>query len=246
MAYLVELTEPHSVGIRGYDDPTAGSGEVVVRTWYSGISAGTELGMYRGTNPYLDEALGRGDRAVLPWRGHLLLPDGRLGLLRGRQVEKVGPACQRSRSMTWSGASGATARTPCCRPNGSPDTGSTPSLDPIVGTFDRVGAVALNAVLASDARIGETVVVFGQGVIGLLATQLLVSQGCQVLAVDTMPARLEGRPGVRRHPAVGLEGDLALTVRERTRRARRGPGDRADRGVYRPAPGDPGAGVDGT
>ena len=66
-----------------------------------------------------------------------------------------------------------------------------PGLDPIVGTFDRVGAVALNAVLASDARIGETVAVFGQGVIGLLATQLLVSQGCQVLAIDTMPARLE-------------------------------------------------------
>ena len=32
---------------------------------------------------------------------------------------------------------------------------------------------------------------FGQGVIGLLATQLLVSQGIDVLAVDTCPARLD-------------------------------------------------------
>ena len=61
----------------------------------------------------------------------------------------------------------------------------------MVGTFDRVGAVALNAVLAADARIAETVVVFGQGVIGLLATQLLISQGSEVLAVDTAPRRLE-------------------------------------------------------
>ena len=50
----------------------------------------------------------------------------------------------------------------------------------MVGTFARVGAVALNAVLASSACVGETVVVFGQGVIGLLTTQLLVSQGVEV------------------------------------------------------------------
>ena len=34
-------------------------------------------------------------------------------------------------------------------------------MDPMVGTFARVGAVALNAVLASGACVGETVVVFG-------------------------------------------------------------------------------------
>jgi 2-desacetyl-2-hydroxyethyl bacteriochlorophyllide A dehydrogenase len=91
-----------------------------------------------------------------------------------------------------------------------------PSLDPIVGTFDRVGAVALNAVLASDARIGEAVAVFGQGVIGLLATQLLVSQGCRVLAVDTMPARLELARSFGAVPLSALEGDLALALREHT------------------------------
>ena len=61
----------------------------------------------------------------------------------------------------------------------------------MVGTFDRVGAVALNAVLAAGAFLGETVVVFGQGVIGLLTTQLLAGQGIEVLAVDTNPDRLE-------------------------------------------------------
>ena len=70
-------------------------------------------------------------------------------------------------------------------------------LDPIVGTFDRVGAVALNAVLATGACVGESVAVFGLGVIGLLATQLLMAQGNDVLAVDTMPHRLELAEAVR-------------------------------------------------
>ena len=83
-------------------------------------------------------------------------------------------------------------------------------LDPIVGTFDRVGAVALNAVLATGACLGERVAVFGQGVIGLLTTQLLVGQGNEVLAVDTMPHRLKlaEQFGATSFPA--QQGDLAL------------------------------------
>ena len=55
MAYLVELTEPRVVGLRDFPTPEPGVGEVRVRTMYSGISAGTELTIYRGTNPYLDK-----------------------------------------------------------------------------------------------------------------------------------------------------------------------------------------------
>jgi threonine dehydrogenase-like Zn-dependent dehydrogenase len=87
-------------------------------------------------------------------------------------------------------------------------------LDPKVGTFDRVGAVAFNAVLAAQACPGETVAVFGQGVIGLLATQVLTSMGCQVLAIDTVPNR---RTLAERWGAIAfdpLAGDLALAVRE--------------------------------
>ena len=55
MAYLVELTAPRQVSVREYAEPTAGPDEVRVRTLYSGISAGTELTQYRGTNPYPDK-----------------------------------------------------------------------------------------------------------------------------------------------------------------------------------------------
>ena len=88
MAYLVELTEPRSVDIREYPRPEPGAGEVLVRTLYSGISAGTELATYRGTNPYLREAVGPGDGSVPARPDHLLLPARRLGLLRGRRRSK--------------------------------------------------------------------------------------------------------------------------------------------------------------
>ena len=58
-------------------------------------------------------------------------------------------------------------------------------LDPVAATFARVGAVALNAVLAADVHLGEIVAVFGQGVLGLLATRLAQLSGARVVAVDT-------------------------------------------------------------
>jgi threonine dehydrogenase-like Zn-dependent dehydrogenase len=54
-----------------------------------------------------------------------------------------------------------------------------------------VGAVALNAVLAADVHLGETVAVFGQGVLGLLTTRLVRLSGGTVVAVDAVPGRLE-------------------------------------------------------
>ena len=49
------------------------AGEVRVRTLYSGITAGTELAMYRGTNPYLAKVGCRGG-AFLPGRPRWTIP----------------------------------------------------------------------------------------------------------------------------------------------------------------------------
>ena len=164
---------------------------MLVRTWYSGISAGTELAIYRGTNPYLDRRWDPEMALFLGGAVHLLLPARRLGLLRSRRGRGGGNRRRgpRTGDVVW-GMWGhrSHAMLPAERLAGH----QVPAgLDPMVGTFDRVGAVALNAVLAAGACLGETVAVFGQGVIGLLTTQLLAGQGIEVLAVDTLPARLE-------------------------------------------------------
>ena len=215
MAYLVELTEPRSVGIRTYDDPAPGPGEVAVRTWYSGISAGTELGMYRGTNPYLDRRWD-GEMAMFFSGGATFsYPLDVWGYSEVGAVEAVGAEVSDlvPGDVVW-GMWGhrSHAILPAERLEGHK---MPPGLNPMVGTFDRVGAVALNAVLAAGAFLGETVVVFGQGVIGLLTTQLLVSQGFEVFAVDRQTNRLTVAERMGAVP-VPADGDVALTVWERT------------------------------
>jgi 2-desacetyl-2-hydroxyethyl bacteriochlorophyllide A dehydrogenase len=215
MAYLVELTEPRSVGIRAYDTPAPGPGEVLVRTWYSGISAGTELATYRGTNPYLDRRWDPEMALFLSGESTFSYPVDVWGYSEVGRVEAVGPdvTSLAADDVVW-GMWGH--RSHAIVPIERLDGHRLPAgLDPMIGTFDRVGAVALNAVLAAGAFLGETVVVFGQGVIGLLTTQLLAGQGIEVIAVDAIPARLEWAEKFGAVPVLA-DGDVALHVWEQT------------------------------
>ena len=144
-------------------------------------------------------------------------------------------------SATWSGASGATASHAVLPAERLVGHLLPAGLDPIVGTFARVGAVALNAVLAADIHLGEQVAVFGQGVIGLLATQRWPAAGRARCSPST-PCRPAGAgrsssapPTVRR----AARGSSPLTDARADRGPRRRPGDRAERRLPGPARGDP-------
>jgi threonine dehydrogenase-like Zn-dependent dehydrogenase len=63
--------------------------------------------------------------------------------------------------------------------------------DPLVGTFSHIGPIALNGVLDAHARLGETVAVFGLGVVGQLVSQLLVHGGARVIGIDLIASRRE-------------------------------------------------------
>ena len=213
MAYLVELTAPRKVGIREYPVPDVGPGEVGIRTLYSGISAGTELATYRGTNPYLEKRWDPDLALFIPGATTFRYPVDVWGYSEVGVVQVLGEGVDNVQigdvvAGIWGHRSHATV--PAARLVGH----VLPiDIDPQVGTFDRVAAVALNAVLAAGPNIGETVAVFGQGVIGLLATQLLVSQGIDVLAVDNLPARLDLAGKLGAIPVPGREGDVAVHLR---------------------------------
>ena len=53
MPEVVSFTAPGEVALVACEPRHSSPGRVRVRTWYSGISAGTELTAYRGSNPYL-------------------------------------------------------------------------------------------------------------------------------------------------------------------------------------------------
>lgn len=96
-----------------------------------------------------------------------------------------------------------------------------PGLEPLAGAFARVGAIAYNAVLASDIHVGEDVAVFGQGVIGLLTTRLAQLNGARVTAVDALDGRLET---ARKYGATHTLNARTDAVAERIREATDGLG----------------------
>lgn len=57
--------------------------------------------------------------------------------------------------------------------------------------FTVLGAIALQGIRLVKPTLGETVVVTGLGVIGLMAVQLLRAHGCRVLGIDFDPAKLK-------------------------------------------------------
>src|SRR3569623_1758157 len=54
MDAVVQFSGRRTVEVLSVEPPPLPAGHVRVRTRYSGISAGTELTAYRGTNPYLN------------------------------------------------------------------------------------------------------------------------------------------------------------------------------------------------
>ena len=57
-------------------------------------------------------------------------------------------------------------------------------------TFTVIGAIGLQSIRLAAPTLGEKFVVFGTGLIGLMTVQLLLSCGCNVMAVDIDENRL--------------------------------------------------------
>ena len=227
MPSVVTFVSPRQVELQ--DSPTQElvPGSVRIRTWYSGISAGTELTAYRGSNPYLTRTWDAERRIftdgaptfgypVSGWgyseMGEVLeVADDVTGLTPGDRVYGI-----------WGHRSEAVM--PADKVRVLAD-----GADPRVGCFARVGAIALNAILAADTRLGTSLAVFGQGVIGLLATRLGVLAGAEVAAVDvwdrrravatdfgaleTFDPRVEGGVGplLRQWSGGGVDGAIELS-----------------------------------
>lgn len=189
MPEVVSFIAPYDVRLVPVDAQPLLPGSVRIRTWYSGISAGTELTAYRGSNPYLTRTWDPARRLFVDGEPTFSYPVAGWGYSEvGEVVEAAddvdAPAVGDVVHGIWGHRSDAVVAAAAVR-----DRVWT-GQDAVAGTFARVGSIALNAVLAADARLGERVAVFGQGVIGLLATRLAVLSGAEVAAVDGIPQRV--------------------------------------------------------
>ncbi len=57
--------------------------------------------------------------------------------------------------------------------------------------YATVGAIAMNGVRQSGVVLGDSVLVIGLGLVGLLAVQILKAAGCRVIGVDLDPTKVE-------------------------------------------------------
>lgn len=197
MSKVLSFAAPRQIEFVERPLPPPGPHEVRVKTLYSGISAGTEMTQYRGTNPYLQKRWDAERRLFVADRAGLTYPLEGLGYEQSGQVVELGPGVGGLEVGqlvwgSWGHRSEALLPLEAVRPRGF-------SGDPRLGVFARVGAIALNMVHDAEVRLGDTVAVFGLGVVGLLAAQMARLNGGRVIAVDGVDKRL------RTAQSLGLE-----------------------------------------
>jgi threonine dehydrogenase-like Zn-dependent dehydrogenase len=191
-ARALVVTAPRTLAFEPLGEKPLGPDEVRIRTLFSGISAGTELSQYRGTNPFMhrrwDEArrlFVAADSPSWPY------PVRNLGYEEVGEIVELGSNVAGMRVGqrlygTWGHRTHHVAPADYVRDRLLPE-----AADPRIGTFSHIGAVALNGVHDAQIRIGDTVAVFGLGVPGQIVAQAARRSGARVIAVDPNPKRRE-------------------------------------------------------
>jgi threonine dehydrogenase-like Zn-dependent dehydrogenase len=188
----VVFSGPQTVGFLQEADRPLKRGEIRYRTLFSGISSGTELTMFRNTNPYLHKRWDKERRIFVqdPTHESIEYPVT-AGYEEVGEVVEHGPGVRRPPlgSLvygTWGHRTIHIGTAKYAREHLLP-----PNMDPLLGIFAQIGAIALNGVLDAAIRLGETVAVFGLGVVGQLVAQLARLSGAEVIGVDLIPLRLQ-------------------------------------------------------
>jgi 2-desacetyl-2-hydroxyethyl bacteriochlorophyllide A dehydrogenase len=178
-ARAVWFAAPRTAELRRETVPPPGPGEVRVRSLVSAISHGTEMLVYRGEVPPdlpLDLPTLAGDFSFPIKHGYATV---------GRVMESGAEHLSSGDLVFVHHPHQEVFTVPAAMPVPLPD-----GTGPETGVFFANLETALNVVHDTPLRLGETALVFGQGVVGLLVTQLLERAGAaRVLAVDPIQRR---------------------------------------------------------
>ncbi|MBI5305298.1 MAG: zinc-binding dehydrogenase [Chloroflexi bacterium] len=192
MGQVLTIQEPFKVGFDEYEDRPLSESEVRIQTLYSGISAGTELTAYRGSNPYLHKFWNEKDRLFVtsqpPSKQYPMIAFGYEECGRvieiGNQVTQLKPGdCVYG---NWGHRTYHIATEEWAAARLMPE-----NLDPMLGIFNVITAIAYNGILDAAIRLGETVAVFGLGTPGQMVAQMAKRSGARVIGVDMIDLRLD-------------------------------------------------------
>lgn len=177
------FTKPKSVEVRKEKVPEPNSGQVLIRTSFSAISPGTELLVFRGQIPS-EQPL---DVAIPSLVGNFQYPL-KYGYSTVGKVVSLGTEIDSS----WIGKTVFSFH-----PHESYFTASLDEVieipvgvDPLDALFLPNMETAVNLVMDGQPALGENVVVWGQGIVGLLTTSLLARFPLnKLITLDLLPLR---------------------------------------------------------
>jgi 2-desacetyl-2-hydroxyethyl bacteriochlorophyllide A dehydrogenase len=178
------FTGPGRVEVTEESCPIPGPGQLLVKTAFSGVSAGTELLAYRGQLP-ADLPL---DDTLPALQGNLFAFPFRYGYAAVGTVADLGAGVDRA----WLGRMVFSFQ-----PHASHFVTTTDEAFPLPAGIDPEAAAllpsqetAVNLLLDGEPQLGERVAVLGQGVVGLCTTGLLARFPLESLvAIEPVAAR---------------------------------------------------------
>ena len=190
----IGVVAPGEPAVLDLEEPDPGPGQAWVRTKWSGISAGTEVALVRGTDPHhllhWDPDLRSFDDAGLP----AAYPVAGLGYMEvGRVTESRTPDLAEGQlvAMAYGHRTGT-----CADPSVKPVVPVPDDLDPLLGVYlAQMGPICVNGLLHAAADVAgpgagvdagvrdRHVLVTGAGVIGLLSALLAVQHGAADVVV---------------------------------------------------------------
>lgn len=193
----VTFVAPRQVEVREHEVPEPGDGQLLVRTLYSGVSAGTEMLAYHGE---IDPQL--------PLDSSIPALSGRFGYPFRYGYSCVGRV---ERSPTAATAAGSVIF--AFHPHqdlfvvDAADAVPLGATDPRLGTLFPLVETALQVTLDAGDVLEQPVVVVGLGAVGILTAALLLRAGARVVAAELLPWRREAAAafGVAAVPPEDLE-----------------------------------------
>jgi predicted dehydrogenase/threonine dehydrogenase-like Zn-dependent dehydrogenase len=202
---LLELPEPH-----------LGPNQVLVQNHFSLISSGTEMGTLSKTpaelvrqtfsDPWMRHvvhqtvfATGLGQTARRVWQ-EMIMPR-EIGYSGAGRVLDVGSQVE-GFAVGRKVAYAACGHAELVAPGLNHIVPVPEELDLRHAAFVTVGGIALQAIRRAELQLGETVAIYGLGLVGQLALQLARAAGCVTIGIDINPDRVR--------LATSLGADLAL------------------------------------
>jgi len=191
---VLRYTAPRKAEIIEAPTPRPTGSQVLARSLHCSVSAGTEMGFYRGTAPQLDLVM-EGTFNFEEKRGAIGYPmrsDGPgvwwMGYSNVAEVVETGPEARKLRKgdIVFSKSGHKTHQLL----NEDAALKVTPSGSPAPFALTALVEIALNAVLDAGLVLGGTVAVSGLGTLGQLLLQMARASGCRTIGVDRLENRL--------------------------------------------------------